>query len=75
MQSLRAFLARHSWHARVLGKILVLAGAVIVLGALFARAGHPTGLVPDGPVALGAAALLVVAGLALTLAAEKAGKR
>ena len=36
---------------------------------------YPTGLVPEGPVGYGIAAALVLAGMGLTLLAEKAMKR
>jgi len=39
MQWLRSRIARSPRHANVLGKILFLAGAILVLGAVFARAG------------------------------------
>lgn len=39
MQWLRSRIARFPKHALVLGKTLFLAGAILVLGAVFARAG------------------------------------
>jgi hypothetical protein len=36
---------------------------------------YPTWLVPEGPVGFGVAAALVLVGMALTVLAEKAGKR
>jgi len=81
----------------VLGKILFLAGSILIVGAVFARAAlmnanadraagklpplrtlaeaypqYPTWLVPEGPVGFGVAAVLVLAGMGLTVLAEKA---
>jgi hypothetical protein len=39
MKWLRSRIARSPKHALVLGKILFLAGAILILGAVFARAG------------------------------------
>jgi hypothetical protein len=39
MDSLRSLIARHPRHALVLGKTLFLAGAILIVGAVFARAG------------------------------------
>ena len=99
MQWLRSRIARYPRQALVLGKTLFLAGAILILGAVFARAGlvatnseraeaklpalhtlaeawpqYPTWLVPEGPVGFGLAAVLVLAGMGLTVLAEKAGR-
>ncbi|GAB3647047.1 hypothetical protein [Ramlibacter alkalitolerans] len=39
MQWFRSRIARHPRHALILGKLLLVAGGVLVLGAVFARAG------------------------------------
>ena len=100
MNWLRSRIAMHPRRAIVVGKILLLAGGILVLGAVFARAAlmnlnaeraqakmpalrtlgeaypqYPTWLVPEGPLGFGISAALVLGGLALTLLAEKAGKR
>lgn len=97
MHWLRARIARHPRHALVLGKALFLAGSILVLAAVFARAGlvalnaertqaglaalrrlaeafpqYPTWIVPEGPVGYAVAAVLVLAGMALTVLAEQA---
>jgi len=84
----------------VVGKTLFLAGSILIVGAVFARAGlanyntaraeaklppvstlaeaypqYPTWIVPEGPVGFAVATLLVLAGMGLTVTAEKAGKR
>lgn len=84
----------------MIGKALFLAGSILIVGAVFARAGlvntnaeraqaklppvrtlaeaypqYPTGLVPEGPMGFAIAAVLVLAGMAVTSAAEKAAKR
>ena len=99
MQWLLSRVARHPKAATVLGKALLLAGSILIVAAVFARAGlvnanaeraearqpplhtvaevypqYPTWLVPEGPVGFGVAALLVLAGMGLTLLAEKAQK-
>jgi len=100
MQWLRSLIGRYPRHALVLGKALLLAGGILVVSAVFARAGlmntnsqraeaklpplqtiaeaypqYPTELVPEGPLGLGVAGVLVLVGVALTGMAEKAGKR
>ena len=100
MDWLRSRIARNPRQALVLGKIVFLAGCILILGAAFARAGlantnearaatkqpplhslaeayplYPTWVVPEGPVGYSIAALLVLAGMGLTVLAEKAGKR
>ena len=82
MQWLRSLIARSPRTALVLGKALFLAGAILVVGALFARAGQSNALpqlvawlVPEGPVGFVVAALLVLVGMALIVLAEKQGKR
>jgi hypothetical protein len=97
MHWLRSRIDRHPRQALILGKVLLVAGGVLVLGAVFARAGllainadrtaaklpilhtlaqaypqYPTWMVPEGPVGYTIAALLVLAGTALTVLAEKA---
>jgi hypothetical protein len=96
MQWLRSTIARNPRRALVLGKTLFLAGAILILGAVFARAGlvaingertqarlpalktlaeaypqYPTWMVPEGPVGFGIAAVLVLAGMGMTVVAEK----
>src|SRR4051794_25011997 len=98
MEWLRSLIARNPKHALVLGKTLFLAGSILILGAVFARAGLsslnaeradaklppfqmlaqafpqlPTAIVPEGPVGFSISALLVLAGMGLTVLAEKAG--
>ncbi|MEJ5990177.1 hypothetical protein WG902_09270 [Ramlibacter sp. PS3R-8] len=73
MHWLRSLIARHPRPALVLGKGLFLAGCILILGAIFARAGLAWP-VPEGPVAFGVAAALVLAGMGLTQMAERAGK-
>lgn len=100
MQWLLSRVARHPRHAIVLGKTLLLAGSILIVTAVFARAAlvnanadraqaklaplhavaqlypdFPTWIVPEGPVGFAISAALVLAGLGLTLLAEKAGKR
>jgi hypothetical protein len=100
MEWIRSRIAKYPKRAIVLGKTLLLAGSILVLGAVFARAGlvninadradaklaplhtlaeaypqYPTWPVPEGPVGFGIAAALVLAGMGLTVLAEKAGKR
>jgi hypothetical protein len=65
----------------VLGKTLFLAGSILVLAAVFGRAGAAGAipaalawLVPESAPGFVVAALLVLAGMALILLAEKAGK-
>ena len=100
MEWIRSRIARHPRRAIVLGKTLLLAGSILVVGAVFARAGllntnadraaaklpplhtlaeaypqYPTWLVPEGPIGFSIAAVLVLAGMGLTVLAEKAAKR
>lgn len=82
MQWLRSLVNRSPRQALVVGKILFLAGSILVLAAVFARAGAAAAipqslawLVPEGPVGFVVAALLVLAGMTLILLAEKANKR
>jgi len=97
MNWLRSLVARSPRRALVVGKTLFLAGAILVLGAVFARAGliaineqraaagvaalqtlaeaypqYPTWLVPEGPVGFAASAVLVLAGMGLTVLAGSA---
>ncbi|MCG2592726.1 hypothetical protein LZ009_08015 [Ramlibacter sp. XY19] len=81
MNWLRSFVNRSPRQALVAGKILFLAGSILVLAAVFARAGAANAvpaflawLVPQGPAGFIVAALLVLAGMTLILLAEKAGK-
>jgi hypothetical protein len=99
MQWIRALVAQYPKRSLVLGKGLLLVGSILVVGAVFARAGlvntnqqraeaklpavytlaeaypqHPTWLVPEGPLGFGISAVLVLAGMGLTLLAEKAAK-
>jgi hypothetical protein len=100
MDWLRALVAKHPRPAAAIGKAVLLAGSILVVGAVFARAGlinlngeradaklpllrtlaeaypqYPTWLVPEGPVGFCIAAALVLAGMGLTLMAEKAARR
>ena len=100
MQWIRSRIAQHPRRAIVLGKTLLLAGSILILGAVFARAGlininadradarlppirtlaeaypqYPTWVVPEGPVGFSIAAVLVLAGMGLTVVAEKFVKR
>ncbi|WP_427912821.1 hypothetical protein ACPWT1_19685 [Ramlibacter sp. MMS24-I3-19] len=100
MQWLLSRVSRHPRGATIVGKALLLAGSILIVAAVFARAGlvnanaeraqaklpplhtvaevypqYPTWLVPEGPVGFTVAAVLVLAGMGLTLLAEKAGKR
>ena len=97
MHWLRSLVARSPKRALVLGKTLFLAGAILILGAVFARAGlvatnaeraeaklpalrtlaeaypqYPTWVVPEGPVGYTVAAVLVLAGMGITVLAESA---
>jgi hypothetical protein len=99
MHWLRSRIARHPRPALVLGKALLVVGGILVLAAVFARAGllamnadraaaklpalhtlaqaypqYPTWIVPEGPVGYTIAAVLVLAGTALTVLAEKAAR-
>lgn len=98
MEWLRLRIRRHPRAALVLGKLLLIAGGILVLGAVFARAslmslnaeraeaGLPalqtlaqawperlTAVVPEGPVGFAVAALLVIAGMVLTVLAGQTG--
>lgn len=95
MDSLRTLVARSPKRWLVLGKAIFLAGAILVVGAVFARAAlmgingeraqaklpalhrlaeaypqYPTWIVPEGPLGFSVAAVLVLAGLALTVLAD-----
>jgi len=97
MNWLRSWIARNPKQALVLGKTVFLAGAILIVGAAFARAAlsnvnvlraeaklpllrtlaeaypqYPTAIVPEGPVGFVLAAVLVLAGMGLTVLAEKA---
>lgn len=98
MEWLRSRIRRSPRLALILGKAVFLVGAILVLGAVFARVGlvaanadraaarlpafatlgeafpqYPTWLVPEGPVGFAVAAVLVLAGMALTVLASEAG--
>lgn len=73
MHWLRCVIARRPRHAVVAGKVLFLAGSVLILGAIFKRAGLAWPL-PEGWAVLGIAAALVLAGMVLTDLADQAGK-
>ncbi len=100
MNWLRSFVRRHPMPALVLGKTLLLIGAILIVSAVFGRIGlvadntrrseakqpavktlaqaypqYPTALVPEGPVGFTIAAVLVLAGMGLTVLAGEAGKR
>jgi len=100
MKWLRSRIARSPRRWLILGKALFLAGSILIVGAVFARAAlvnvnaqrtqasqpalhtlaeayprYPTWLVPEGPVGFGISALLVLAGMGLTVLAEQAIKR
>ena len=72
MHWLRSVIRRHPRHAVVTGKVLFLAGAILILGAIFKRAGLAWPL-PEGWVVFGVAAALVLAGMALTHLADQEG--
>lgn len=74
MHLLRRLITRRPGYTLVAGKTLFLAGSILILGAIFARAGLAWPL-PEGPVVFGIAAALVLGGMALTHLADKAGKR
>ena len=63
---------RHPKQALWLGKALLLAGSILILGALFGRAGYAWP-VPESPVVFAIAGALVLAGVVLVHLAEKAG--
>lgn len=71
MHWLRTLVDRYPKPARVAGKTLLLAGAILILGAVFARAGLAWPL-PEGPVVFGVAAALVLVGVVLTHLADQA---
>ena len=100
MNWLRSIVQRHPMPARVLGKTLLLIGAILILSAVFGRIGlvadntqraqakqppvktlaqaypqYPTAVVPEGPVGFTIAAVLVLAGMGLTVLAGDGGKR
>jgi hypothetical protein len=100
MKWIRDLIAQHPKRAIVIGKAMLLAGGILVVGAVFARAGllntnaeraqaglpalrtlaqaypqYPTWLVPEGPVGFGITAILVLAGMGLTVLGEKAARR
>jgi hypothetical protein len=100
MNWLRSIVLRHPMPARVLGKTLLLIGAILILSAVFGRVGlvadntrraeakqptvktlaqafpqYATAVVPEGPVGFTVAAVLVLAGIGLTVLAGDAGKR
>ena len=78
MNWLRSFIARSPKQATVVGKTLLLAGSIMVLAAVFARAGLeqlPTWFVPTGPVGFSVAAALVIVGTLLIVMAENATRR
>ena len=58
MHWLRSLVDRYPKHARVAGKALFLGGGILILGAIFARAGLAWPL-PEGPVVFGIAVALV----------------
>ena len=77
MKWLRATIARNPSRALWLGKLLVLAGGLLVFAAVFARV-YPQyrgWVVPEGPVGYATAAVLVLAGMALVTLAEQVGRR
>lgn len=82
MHWLRSLVRRSPKAATLIGKTVFLAGSLMVLGAVFARAGlvtaypqFPMWLVPQGPVGYGVAAVLVLMGMALTVLASDLTKR
>jgi hypothetical protein len=100
MEWLRSRIRRSPRAALVLGKIVFLAGAILVVAAVFGRAElmaanadrgkaglaavhtlaeaypqYPTALVPEGPIGFTIAALLTLAGMAVTVVASEAVKR
>jgi len=96
MEWLRLRIRRSPKSALVVGKAVFLVGCLLVVGAVFARAGlmafnqeradtqqpavqtlaeafphYPTWLVPEGPVGFSISALLVLAGMTLTVMASR----
>ncbi|MCC2634378.1 MAG: hypothetical protein K0S48_2264 [Ramlibacter sp.] len=71
MHWLRSLVDRYPKHARIAGKALFLAGGILILGAIFARAGLAWPL-PEGPVVFGIAVALVLGGVVLTHLADQA---
>ncbi|HEX2544468.1 MAG TPA: hypothetical protein VHL79_06300 [Ramlibacter sp.] len=76
MKWLHSRIARSPRLVLAVGKALLLAGAVLVLSAVFVRGGWlaASWIVPEGPVGYTIAAVLVLAGLAATVLAEKVQK-
>jgi hypothetical protein len=81
MQWLRSLVQAAPRQAMIVGKGLFLAGSILVLAAVFGRAGAASAIpaalawmVPESPVGFIVAALLVLVGMTLILLAEKAGK-
>ena len=72
MHWFRSLIARYPRHAVVIGKALFLAGSILILGALFKRAGLAWPL-PEGWPVFGIAAALVLAGMGLMHLAEREG--
>ena len=72
MHWLRSLIRRYPRHTVVAGKVLFLAGSILILGAIFKRAGLAWPL-PEGWIVFGIAAALVLAGMALTHLAEREG--
>lgn len=77
MQRLRLLIARNPSRTLWAGKLLLIAGSLLVLAAVFTRVypQYRTWLVPEGPLGYSIAAVLVLAGMVLVTLAEKAGKR
>ena len=73
MHWLRSLIFRYPRHAAVAGKALLLAGSILILGAIFKRAGMAWPL-PEGWIVFGLAAALVLAGMGLMHLAEREGR-
>jgi hypothetical protein len=67
MEWLRSLVARSPKAAVAVGKTVFLLGAILVVSALFARAGYPSRLAPEGILGYAVAALLILAGMALVV--------
>jgi len=82
MQWFRRLVRKSPKRWLMLGKAVFLAGSILVLGAVFARAGlpeawplYPGWLLPRGPVGYTVAAVLVLAGMVLTSVAADEVRR
>ena len=78
LQLIRSRIAAAPQAASILGKVVFLAGAVLVLAAVFGRAGMVAPslawMVPAGPVGYTLAAVLVLAGMYLVVVAGEVNR-